>query len=126
MACEKISQAVVSAPAREVFPRDLRRRELGALEAFVVDAQRAADRGRGVDDDHRRAAGVRVDIDEAVEAHIEAALLARFADGGGGKRLAAVDIAAGKHPLAVARLDRAAHHAEGGPRAALLLSAAAR
>src|SRR5262249_36007218 len=50
--------------------------------------------------------------DEPVEPHVEAAFLARFAHGRGGERLAAVDVAAGKHPLAVARLDRAPHEDE--------------
>src|SRR6185312_16399110 len=112
MACEKISQAIVRASERQVVPRDLRRLELGALEALVVYAQRSADRGRGIDDDHRRAAGVRVDVDHAVEPHVEAALFARFANRRGGERLAAVDVAAGKYPLAIARLDRAAHQHE--------------
>ena len=54
-----------------------------------------------------RAAGVGVDVDEAVEPDVEAAFFARFADGRGGQRFAAIDVAARKHPLAVARLDGA-------------------
>ena len=72
----------------------------------------AADRGRGVDDDDGGAARVGVDVDETVEPHVEAAFFARFADGGGGQRLAAVDVAAGEDPLAVAGLDRAPHEHE--------------
>ena len=53
--------------------------ELRGLEALVVDAQRAADRGRGVDDDDRGAARVGVDVDQAVEPHVEAAFFARLA-----------------------------------------------
>ena len=56
-----------------------------------------------------RGAGVRVDVDEAVEPDVEPALLARLADGGAEHFLAAIDVAAGEHPLAVARLDRPPH-----------------
>ena len=83
--------------------------ELRALEALLVNAQRAADRRRRVDDDHGRAAGIRVDVHQPVEPHVEAALFARFAHRRRRQRLAAIDVAAGKYPEPVARLDRAAH-----------------
>ena len=56
--------------------------------------------------------GIGVDVDEAVEPHVEAAFFARLADRGGDERLAAIDVAAGKHPLAVAGLDGAPHQHE--------------
>ena len=77
-----VAQAFVRAAERELVPRNRRVVELRRLEALVVDAERAADRRRGVDDDDRRAAGVRVDVDQAVEPDVEPALLARFADRG--------------------------------------------
>src|SRR5262249_5902140 len=109
---EIIAEAVVRAAEGELVPRNRRRREPRRLEALRGRAERAADGRRGVDDDDRRAAGVGVDIDEAVEAHLEAALFTRLANCRGRQRLAAVDVAAGKHPLAVARLDRAANENE--------------
>ena len=67
---------------------------------------------RGVDDDDGRAAGIRVDIDQSVEPDVEAGFFARFADRGGGELLAAVHVAARKHPEPVARLDRPPHQHE--------------
>src|SRR4051812_30450158 len=52
-AVEVIAQPLLRAAERQLVPRNRGGRELPALEAFVVDAQRSADRGRRVDDDHR-------------------------------------------------------------------------
>src|SRR5213592_1116262 len=109
---EIIAEAVVRAAKRELVPGDGRRRELGALEAFLVRAERAADGRRGVHDDDWRPAGIGVDVDEAVEADVEAALLARLAHRRRRQQLTAIDVASGKHPLAVAWLDRAADEDE--------------
>src|SRR5439155_5809015 len=51
-------------------------------------------------------------VDEAVEADVEPALLARLANRGRREPLTAIDVASGKHPLAIARLDRAADEDE--------------
>ena len=103
---EVIAQSLVRAAERKPIPRDRRVVELGAFETLLVDAHRAANRGGRVDDDDGCASGVGVDVDQAVEAHVEATLLARLADRRHRKRLAAVDVAAGEHPQSVARFDR--------------------
>ena len=52
-----VAKPVVRAAEREVVPRECRPASNSAIsQALVVDAQRAADRGRRVDDDDRRAA----------------------------------------------------------------------
>src|SRR6478752_189519 len=99
-----IAQPFLRTPERELMPRDLGALELGGLQALVVDAQCAAERGRGVDDDDRGAPGVGVDVDERVEPYVEAAFFARLARRRRRQRFAAIDVAAGKHPLAVAWL----------------------
>src|SRR5437870_3689776 len=92
-----------------MIPRNAVDVELSRFETLVVDAQRTPDCRRGVHDDHRRAARIRVDVHEPFEPYVEAALFVRLPDRSGCERLAAVDVSAGKHPLAVSRLDGAAH-----------------
>ncbi len=58
------------------------------------------------------ASAVRVDVDERVDADVEAGLLARLTDRGARDLLAAIDVAAREHPQAVPRLDGAAHEHE--------------
>src|SRR5439155_12151999 len=77
------------------------------LEAFVVAPETAADRRRRKRDDDDGDAGVRVDVDQAIEPDVEAAFLARFAKRGGLYRFTAIDEAAWKDPLAVAPFDGA-------------------
>ena len=78
------------------------------LETLLVDGERPADGGRRVDDDHRRSAGVRVDVRPARQDACRARTPRALPDCGGRQRFAAIDVAARKHPLAVAGLDRAA------------------
>jgi peptide deformylase len=102
-----IAEALLRAAKREIVPGDRAALELGRFETFVIGAQRAADRRRRVDDDDRRATGVRIDVHEAVDADVEPAFLARLAHGRGEQRLTAIDVPAGEDPFPVARFDRA-------------------
>src|SRR5262245_46419051 len=107
-AIQVVPEPLVCAAKRELLPGEPGCVELRRLGGLIVDAQRPANRRRGVDDDDRRAAKIGVNVDQRVEPDVEAAFLARLADRGIGERLAAIDVAAGKHPLAVPWLDRAA------------------
>jgi len=102
-----VAQRFIGAAERELVPRNRRLVDSCTFQALFVDLQVAANRGRGVDDDDRSAPGVRVDVDEAVESHVEPALLARFTQRRRFERFATIDVAAGKHPFPVARLDGA-------------------
>ena len=106
---QKIVEGFLSAAERERVPRNGVAIDEGGLEALVVDLQGAADRRRGIDNDDRGATGVRIDVHEAIEADLESAFLAGFADGGVWQRLTTVHVTAGEDPLPVARLDGATH-----------------
>ena len=70
-------------------------------------------------------ARIRVDVDEPLEPDVEAGLLARLADGRALHLLAAIDVAAGEHPLAVAGIDGAPHQHDGArPPAAMIVPTA--
>ena len=98
-------RACCGTPAR---PTAGRRRSKARISEFSSStAQLAAEPGGAVDDDHRRAAGVGVDADQAVEPDVDAGLLARFAHRRQAHVLAAVDVAAGEDPQPEAGLDGA-------------------
>src|SRR5262245_8133368 len=78
---EVIAKSVGRAAEGEQIPRKGRGLELSRLEALVVHAQLPANRGGRVDHNHRCATRIRVDVDESVEANVEATFFARFADG---------------------------------------------
>ena len=81
-----IAQAFVRAAERELDPTECRAARTPPLSRHSSSTHSvAADRGRGVDDDDRRAARIGIDVDEPVEPDVEAALLARLADGGSGR-----------------------------------------
>jgi peptide deformylase len=109
---EVVAQPVGGTAEGEQIPWDRRALELSRLQALVVDAQLPANRRSRVDDDDRCATGVGVDVDESIEADVEAAFFSRFADGRRGQRFAAIDIAARKHPFAISRLDRPPYEGE--------------
>src|SRR4051812_27841360 len=81
--------------------------ELSGFQALVIAAEGAPERRRGEDGDDRRAAWIRVHVDEPVEPDVEAAFFARFADRRGHQRLAAIDVTAGEDPLPVSGIDGA-------------------
>ena len=107
-----VAQRVAGAPEGEVRPRDVVRGEPRRLQRLVGRGQRPAHHRRLVDDDDRRRPRIRVDVDEPVEPDVQAGFLARLADRGDGRQFPAVHVAAGKDPLAVARLDRPADQRE--------------
>jgi hypothetical protein len=107
-----IVKGILRAAEGEIVPWNVGGVELGRFQTLLVDAERAPDRRGGVDDDDRRATGVRVDVDQAVEPHLEAAFLPRLPHGRNRQRLPAIDVAARKDPSSVARLDRAADQHE--------------
>src|SRR5215471_12672658 len=94
---QEIAQAFRRTPKRQLAPWDRARLNFRALERFVVHAQRARHRRCRINDDHWRVA-VRIDVDEAVDADVEAAFFTRLADGGSREAFTAVDVAAGEHP----------------------------
>src|SRR4030095_12282091 len=104
-----IAEAFLRAAERKVAPRNDRAVDHARLETLFVTAKFAADRMRRVDDDDRSAPRVGVDVHERIETDLQAPSSPRLPNGSGGERFAAIDVAAGKHPFAVARLDRAPH-----------------
>jgi len=108
-AFEIIANTLVSASEGQLGPRHFVRAEPPRFETLIVNLQGPADQRRGKDDDDRRPPWIGVDVDEVVDAHCKAALLARFALRGGEDLFAAIDVAAGEYPFAVARFDRATH-----------------
>src|SRR5258708_5416621 len=111
-AVEIIAQRLARAAKRQRSPRELVRREEPRLEAFLVAAELATQRRRGVYDDDHRGFGIRVDVHQAVEADLESRFFPRFADGRLRQLFASVDKPSGEHPEPVSRLDRAAHEHE--------------
>src|SRR4051812_18356104 len=102
---EVVAQSRDGASEREFVPWNRVRIELRRLQALVVDAQRPAKNGRRVHRDDGCAPRIRIDVDERVDAHVESAFLARLAGRGDGQGFTAVDVAAGKHPLAISGFD---------------------
>lgn len=90
----------------ELVPRDGVRSDLRRLETLIVGVECASNRRRGVHDDDRRASRVRVDVDEAVEPHIESALFAGLPQGGCCEHFAAIDVTAREDPLSVSGFNR--------------------
>ena len=103
---EKLAQRVRRALKRQLVPRDGVRRKPLRLEPFVIARELSAQHRRHVDDDHRRPAGIRIDVQQMIEADVEARFFARLADGGRRHQFAAIDESARKHPLPIAGLDR--------------------
>ncbi len=104
-----VAQPVPGALEGEIVPRDSRLVDRDGFKAFFVARQLAADRGGAVHDNHGRAAGVRVDVDQPIETNVEAAFFTGFTYRRRGERFAAVDVAAGEDPFAVSGLDGAPH-----------------
>src|ERR1051325_4763008 len=104
---EIVAQRVARTVEGEVLPRNVFRRESAGLDRLVARRQLAPDNLRGVDDDDVRRAGVGIDADDRTEPHVEAGFFLGLANRRVGDALAAVDIAAGKNPLAERRLDAA-------------------
>src|SRR5688572_5067758 len=109
LASKELPQGLFRAAKRQLAPRDLVWVEEPGLQPFVVALQCATQDGSLVDDDDGGPARVRVDVDQLLEPDFEAGFLPRLADGGGMDLLAAIHVAARKHPFAVAWLDGPAH-----------------
>jgi len=104
-----VLESLLGTPERQIAPRNIDLIEFRGLEAFVIDAEAPSGGGCGVYHDHRAPAGVRVDVDEAVEADVQAAFLSGLSHSGDGQPLTKVDEAAGEHPSAIARIDGPTH-----------------
>ena len=79
-ACVVVAQRFFGAAEGQRIPGNRALVEASRLEAFIVNRELAGDRRRRKDDDDWRPSGVGVDVDETVDADVETALLARFAD----------------------------------------------
>src|SRR5205823_14689146 len=80
-----IAQSFAGAAECQFVPRDRIRVKQPRIQAFIVAAQLSAEDGRGIDDDDRCVARVRINIDEAVECDLEAGFLASLTNRRGPK-----------------------------------------
>jgi hypothetical protein len=103
---EVLAQRLIRTSERQCIPGNGRAVELGRLDSFVIDLEGAPDCSRRIHDDDRRAAGIRIHVDEIIQLDVEAAFLARLAARGGGQRFAAIDVTAGEYPHAVSGFNR--------------------
>ena len=81
---QKIAQAFLGSFERRALTTESQSaRTQPSRDTRRLPASVPADGGRRAYDDDRRSARIRVDVDETIQAHVEAALLAGLADGGG-------------------------------------------
>src|SRR5580765_8258068 len=89
-----VAQAFFGASERQIVPGNRDFFELGRFETFLVGAERPTNSRGGVHDNDRGAAGIRIDVDKAVQLDLEPAFFTRFPKRCSRQRLAAVNVAA--------------------------------
>ena len=104
-----VAKAVTRALEGEMVPWNRLGHKLSGFQALIVGSKHATDCGCGVNHNDRGVTDVGVDVDQPVEAHLKSTFFSGFPDGGGHQRLAAIDVASGEHPFAIARLNGSSH-----------------
>src|SRR5687767_15627250 len=98
---EELPQRFVRAAERQFLPWYCVGFEEPRFESFVVAPEASSNHRCGVHHDDGHASRIRVDVDQAIEPHIEAGLLTCFPHRRSLDLFATIHISPGKHPLAV-------------------------
>ena len=104
---EKFSQGLCCARECQLVPGNISRGEEPYFKTLVVAGERSSGHGCYINNDHGRDPGIGVDIEQAIDADLDARFFACLSHRCGHDLFTAIDKSAGAHPLPVSRLNRA-------------------